>query len=263
MSASGAQNRRTHFRLPVMVRVDLRVAGNRAPIPATLIDISAGGCQLQGRTTVHADLACEFNLPRDHMPPLRVSGMLRKVTYHSSDKSFRYAVEFSHLSEAAREDLARFIHEEQRKVLALRRGEPVNPTPKPQRSDLRADRRVDVNIPVHYSVGMSGAAHEAIAIDVSTGGLRMLCDRVLRQEWEIVVRFTPPSEVLKLLQRRNGDGSMRPFQEVRLTAKALPGVKETRGKYQHSLVWVNPDPQATHEINRFVEAVRLISQNRR
>ncbi len=259
MSTSGAENRRSHFRQPMMIRVDLRVAGNRIPIPATLVDLSAGGCQLYGRTMVHADLACEFNMPREHMPPLRLSGTLRKVTYHAADRTFRYTVEFADLTEATREELARFIHEEQRKELARRRGETADGTVK-RGNDLRADRRVDVNIPIFYSVGMGGVVHEAIALDVSTGGLRMICDRVLRQEWEIVVRFTPPSEILKLLQRR---GEQKPFSEVRLSARALPGVKQTRGKYQHSLVWVNPDPQATHEIHRFVEAVNLIARNRR
>ena len=262
MSTSGAQNRRSHFRQAMMIRVDLRVAGNRIPIPATLVDLSAGGCQLHARTMVQPHVACEFNLPRDHMPPLRLAGSLRKVTYHASDRTFRYAIEFPNMNEATREELARFIHEEQRKELARKRGIPDEGPPKPRIHELRADRRVEVNIPITYSVGMAGVVHEAVAVDVSTGGLRMICDRVLRQEWELVVRFTPPSDVLKLLQRRQ-NGEIVPFKEVRLTARALPGVKESRGKYQQSLVWINPDPEATQEINRFVEAVRLISLNRR
>lgn len=262
MSSSGAQNRRSFYRQPMYVRVDLRVAGIRIPIPSTLVDISAGGCQLHARTMLQPHVACEFNLPRDAMPPLRIVGILRKVSYTASDRTFRYAVEFEGLNEETREQLARLIVDEQRRAIAItKRGgeDPARATP-PRLQELRAHRRVEVNIPIRYSVGSHGAVQEAIALDVSTGGLRMLCDQVLRQEWEIVVRFTPPNDVLKTVRSRSG--SQRPFHEIRITAKSLPGVKQTRGRYMHSLVWVHPDPTVTEEIDRFVEAARLLSLRR-
>ncbi len=46
-------------------------------------------------------IAVEFDLPRAGMAP-------------AGDRTFRYAVEFDALPETTRDELARFIHEEQR-----------------------------------------------------------------------------------------------------------------------------------------------------
>jgi hypothetical protein len=204
-------------------------------------------------------VAIEFDLPRGGMPRLRLAGKLRKVTYTASDRTFRYAIAFDSLSEATRDDLARFIHEEQRRALSLtRRGfEEEGPKPPTRLQELRAHRRVEVNIPVSFTVGTTPGMFEGVAVDVSTGGLRLISDRVLRQEWDVNVRLTLPNDVLRVLHARSG--SQHPFSELRLKARPLPGVKQTRGRYMQSLVWVNPDPHVTDEINRFVEAAQYTS----
>lgn len=259
MSASPASNRRSFYRQPMYLRIDVRVAGVRIPIPSTLVDISAGGCQIHARTMIKPHVGIEFDLPRDGAPPLRLSGKLRKVTYTASDRTFRYAVEFDSLDDATRDDLARFIHEEQRRTISSTRRSVDEERPKPQMriQELRAHRRVEVNIPVTYTVGTTVGSYEGVAVDVSTGGLRIISDRVLRQEWDVSVRFTLPNDVLRVLHSRAG--VQRPFSELRLTARPLPGVKQTRGRYMQSLVWVNPDPQTTDEIDRFVEAAHYTS----
>lgn len=265
MAGPAAPNRRSFYRQPMYVRIDLRVTGVRIPIPSTLVDISAGGCQVHARTMLKPHLAVEFDLPRSGMPPLRLTGKLRKVTYTAADRTFRYAVEFESLSEATRDDLARFIHEEQRRAISQTRGHLDEEKPKPSTrlQELRAHRRVEVNIPVRYTVGESGASFEGIAVDVSTGGVRILIDRVLRQEWDVLLRFTPPSDVLRAMHARAGGGVQKPFTELKLTARPLPGVKQSRGRYIQSLIWVNPDPHMTEEIHRFVEAVQASTLRKR
>lgn len=269
MSTSASHNRRSFYRQAMCLRVDLRVSGLRIAVPATLVDLSAGGCQLHARTMLQPQSACEFNLPREGMPPLRLPGKLRKVTYTAHDRTFRYAVGFDSLNDATRDALSRFIHEEQRKAIATtKRGgdDDLSTKPKPSTrlQELRAHRRAEVNIPVQYSVKNATGSHEAIAIDVSTGGIRVLTDQVLRQEWELVLRFKLPDDVLSAINARNSRGIVpRPFQEVRLAACALPGVKQTRGRYVQSLVWIDPDPEATQEIDRFIEAARLTALRRR
>ncbi len=263
MSASSASpNRRSFYRQPMYLRIDVRVAGVRIPIPSTLVDISAGGCQIHARTMIKPHVAIEFDLPRTGQPPLRLAGKLRKVTYTASDRTFRYAVEFDSLSDLTRDDLARFIHEEQRRAINVtRRSEDEKPKPNTRLQELRAHRRVEVNIPVTYSIGDTPGVYEGVAVDVSTGGLRLISDRVLRQEWDVTVRFTLPNDVLRVLHARAG--VQRPFSELRLTARPLPGVKQTRGRYMQSLVWVNPDPHVTEEIDRFVEAAQYTSLRER
>lgn len=260
MSVSPASsNRRSFYRQPMYLRIDVRVAGVRIPIPSTLVDISAGGCQIHARTMLKPHLAIEFDLPRTGMPPLRLSGKLRKVAYTASDRTFRYAAEFDGLNDPTRDDLARFIHEEQRRSLSQvrRGGDEERPKPSTRLQELRASRRVEVNLPVICSVGTTQGNFEGVAVDVSTGGVRLISDRVLRQEWDVTIRFTLPNDVLRVLHSRAG--IQRPFSELRLVARPLPGVKQTRGRYMQSLVWVNPDPQVTDEIHRFVEAAQYTS----
>ena len=243
-------------------RIDLRAEGVRIPVPGTLVDISAGGCQVHARTMLKAHLAVEFNLPRQGGPPLRLHGHLCKVNYHAADRTFRYGIDFERMSEHDKEELARFIHDEQRRALALKNNGGVE-EPKPAKvqriQELRAAKRVEVNIPVKYTVQNSAQNFEGVVIDVSTGGMRILSDQVLRQEWNVQLRLVFPSDALRAARAARGERShtLLPFREIKVEARPLPGVKQTRGRYMQSLMWVNPDPLATHEISRFVDAIQI------
>jgi len=257
-------NRRLFYRLPMYLRINLRASGIRAPIPATLVDLSGGGGMVTARTMLKTQLAVEFDLPRDGQPHLRLPGKIRKVSYSPSDRSFQYAVEFGTLDDETREALLRFIIEEQRRTISIaRRGDGQGSKPKlsTRLQEQRAHRRIDVNIPVRISLQDVPGAMEAIAIDVSTGGARILIEHVLRQEWTLALKFTLPDEVLRAQQQSRGSGgrAAAPFQELKVNARVLPGVKQSRGKYIQSLVWVHPDPKVTEEISRFVQAAQLAS----
>jgi hypothetical protein len=185
-----------------------------------------------------------------------------KVSYTASDRTFRYGIGFDKLNEATRDELARFIAAEQRKTIAIaKRGEPTELTARQQNriQELRAHKRVEVNFPVKFNVNGSAQTREGVAIDVSTGGIRLLSDHVLRQEWDVQLRISFPSDVLRAARAASGERShtLIPFREIKVQARPLPGIKQTRGKYVQSLVWVNPDPMSTHEISRFVDAMRV------
>jgi c-di-GMP-binding flagellar brake protein YcgR len=247
------------------LRINLRVSGMRVPIPATLIDLSGGGGMVQSRTMIKPHVSVEFDLPREGGPHLRLAGKIRKVTYSAADRTFRYAVEFETLSEDSREALLRFIIHEQRRTLSLtRRGQEARPTISTRIQEQRAHRRIELNMPIRYTLSEGATAGSAIAIDVSTGGMRIITEQVLRQEWVVSVRFTLPNDVLRAVQAVKGSSHRAgaPFQEMRIQAQALPGVKQTRGRYIQSLIWINPDPADTQEIDRFVQAAQLASLRR-
>jgi c-di-GMP-binding flagellar brake protein YcgR len=222
-------NRRIFYRHPMNLQLALRVAGVRAPVSGTLIDISGGGAMVSSKTALRAPIQVEFDLPRPGLPVLRLPGTIRKVTYNT-DRSFRYAVEFA-LDDEAREELLRFISDQQRRE---RRPDDGRAAPETEASELRAHRRVDVSIPVAIAIADQARAIEATIVDLSSGGARVALDRVLRQEWTLTLRF--------YLNR----------DEVTLTARVLPGVKQLRGQYVQSLSWVHPDPTVTAQIARFV-----------
>ena len=257
-------NRRLYYRQPMYLRINLRISGVRIAVPATLIDISGGGCQIHARTMVKPRTSIEFDLPRDDEPSLRVTGVIKKVTYAPEDRTFRYAIQFETLEPGVRDEVLRFVIEEQRRAIVLARTDEEPALPKlPKLStrlrELRTAHRVEINVGVKYTIGESLTAHDGTAIDISTGGLRLILDQVLRQEWLVTLRFTLPNEILKALAQSRGSlaQTLRPFGELRVAARPLPGVRQLRGRYLQSLTFINPDAAQTEEITRFVQATRL------
>lgn len=257
MRSPQPSNRRLYYRQAMYLRINLRVAGMRVAVPGTLVDLSGGGGMIQSRTMLRPHVAVEFDLPREGQAHLRLPGKIRKVTYSAADRTFRYAVEFDLLGEETREALLRFIIDEQRRTISLaRRGEEGKPRISTRIQEQRAHRRIELNMPIRYSVADAGLTLEATATDISTGGMRIITEQVLRQEWVVSIRFTLPSDVLRAGQQGKGR-PLTPSGEIRMEARALPGIKQSRGRYIQSLVWVNPDPAVTMEIDRFVEAAAV------
>ncbi len=267
MSSSMPSNRRNYFRQPMYQRINLRVAGMRIAVPATLIDISGGGCLLHARTMLAPHSDVEFDLARPGLPALRLTGKLMKVTYTASDRTFRYAVGWSSMDEPTHDQLVKFILEEQRRALHGKRGdtgddEPIaKAKPSANLQQSRAHRRIDVNFPVLYTLPLNPKTFTATAVDVSTGGMRLITEQVLRQEWLVTIVFTLPNEPLRALHKHKGASA--PFAEMRLEARPLPGIKHTRGRFVQSLAWTAPDPRDTQEISRFIQAVQLTSYRHR
>lgn len=269
---ANSSNRRLYYRQAMYLRIDLRVAGVRVAVPCTLVDISGGGCQIHARTMLKPRVAVDFDLPRPGREPLVISGTIKKVTYTPENRTFAYKIEFNTLTVARRDELLRFVVDEQRRGLKrVRSSAESAPDPETARhkamtriQELRGSLRVEVNFPVIYTVDSSSTMFEGIAIDVSTGGLRVIVDQVLRQEWAVTVRFTPPNDGLKVLHQQRGTDAqaMRPFGELRLMARPLAGVAQSRSGFVQSLVFVNPDAQSLEEIARFVHVTKLTSLRR-
>lgn len=226
-------NRRLFYRHRVNLHITLRVSGMRAPVQATLLDLSGGGGLIETKSALPAPAAVEFDLPREGAPHLRLPGRIQKATFLPAGRRFKYAVEFDALDEDVRETLLRFISFEQRRTL---RPEDGRRPPVPPRSlEQRAHRRRNANLPARIAIKDVIAPIDATLLDVSTGGARLQIEQVLRQEWDLTLRF-----------------SLRGEREIKLRARVLPGVKQQRGRYIQSVVWVDPDPLATRAIDTFV-----------
>jgi hypothetical protein len=242
---SPGSHRRQPYRQSTYVRIDLRVAGRGAAIPATLVDLSSGDCCIEARTMLRPHAAVEFELPRHNRSVLRLAGILRKGLYLPRDRTFRYSVEFVGLRDAERDEITQYLAEEQQRMLAAkRRAEMVElqrPTG-PRLQKRRAHPRVEVNEPVCYTIGEVSAAGNATAVDLGCGGIRLITGQVLRQEWN--VRIT-----MKLPEREPG--------EIRVTCRPLAGARHSRGRFVQSLTFVDPDPDVTSRIERFVESARI------
>ena len=71
-------NRRSFYRQPMYLRINLRASGIRAPVPATLVDLSGGGGMVSARTMLKTQQAVEFDLAREGQPHGFGNGDIRR-----------------------------------------------------------------------------------------------------------------------------------------------------------------------------------------
>jgi len=257
-SQNGSGNRRTYYRQPIYSTIHLRIQGVRAPILATLVDISGGGCLINTRTMLQERYPVQFDLGNGTEARLTLTGRIRKARYTRSDHTFHYGIEFSFLNEVEREELLRFISQEQRRTLTGRVESTIRAASFPR--ELRSNHRVDTSFPVHCNV--SGLSHPFVvdAVDISAGGMRVLTSRILRQEWAIELRFTLPNDVLRKVRQFAGGNIAKghPFNEMIVTGQALPGLTPSNAQFVQRLTFYRPNPHTISELQRFVNAVRLL-----
>jgi len=255
---AGSGNRRTYYRQPIYSTINLRIPGVRAPIVATLVDLSGGGCLINTRTMLQERYPVQFDLVNAAEAKLTLTGRIRKARYTRTDHTFHYGVEFSFLDETEREELLRFISHEQRRTLTGRVESTIRSASYPR--DLRNHHRVDTSFPVQCNV--SGLSHPFVvdAVDVSAGGMRVLTGRILRQEWAIELRFTLPNDVLRKVRQFAGGNIAKghPFNEMSVTGQALPGLTPANAQFIQRLTFHRPNPHTISELQRFVNAVRLL-----
>jgi hypothetical protein len=227
------------------VRIDLRVAGQGSAIPATLLDLSEGECRIEARTMLRPHVAVEFDLPRPEEPVLSLAGIIRKGVYLPRDRTFHYAVVFDALDAAQRAELTRFVTEEQRRAVSAKRAAPMAELRRPAGPRLQKRRvhpRVELNAPVRYTIGEVSAAGNATAVDLGCGGIRLISGQVLRQEWNVRITMTLPEHEPGV---------------IRVLCRPLGGVQHSRGRFVQSLAFVDPDPDVTRRIARFIDTARI------
>ena len=234
--------------------IHFRVTGVRETLPATLVNISGGGCQIDAAVLVQTRLPVRFNLPRPGMTDLTLTGKIRRIRHTKHDRTYHYGIAFEIVDETERDELLRFIGEEQLRALKGTRAS-VSPPPPPKRLlEQRSCVRTVASFPVRYTVPeQPDVTYEALALDLSTGGMRIVTDRILRREWNIGVKISLPNDVLR---------TAVPFAPLSLLASPLPGIRNSRGRYVHSLSFRNPSAAAIDEILRFIRANELSRTSR-
>jgi len=251
--AADAQNKRAYYRQPMHVPIHLRVTGVREALPATLVNISGGGCQIDAAVLVQTRLPVRFNLARPGRTDLVLTGTIRRIRHTKHDPAYHYGVAFEIADESEHDELLRFIGEEQLRALKGARA-PEAPPPRKRLLEQRSCVRTVASFPVRYTVPeQPGVVYEGLALDLSTGGMRIVTDRILRREWRINVKISLPNEGLR---------ATVPFEPLSLLASPLPGIRNSRGRYVHSLSFRNPSAAAIDEILRFIRANELSRTSR-
>lgn len=203
--------------------VEATVDGFPKPVRVTVIDLSTGGCRLMAASIFLTGSAIRFNLPAGgtYIP---IVGKIRHNSPSSAD-SLEYGVEFAKLAPDDGKRLDRFLEEERSKSAA-------------------ADSAIRVETEFDVICSMAGTKDEinALALDLSRGGMRLAFEKRIAEGSTLSMQFTLP----------NGDGG-RPLQ---VRGKVVHATQQFR-EFHHSVVFVDILPAVGDEIERFVRALRL------
>ena len=279
--------KRNYFRVQLRSKIQLVAGGLGVTVPALLMDLSGGGCQVCSRIAIDGGQGVQFDLPRaDQKPPLRLTGIVRSKRYSEADHIYFYGVGFNALKEQDQEILLQEITLFQRKLIMQQRGEQqaqslkkgvsTLTTGKEKAKQARGAFRVAWPFALTYTISGVPGTRRATSMDISAGGMRIATDVILRQEWTLNLNFTLPDAVLEATQHTEEQtgsplfGSryhqeakvvkQRPFPPIAATATIVPGVTQSRGRLVHGIVFKDLDHLVKEEIMRFVHAAQLMKR---
>lgn len=263
-------NQRRGYRQAVDVAVALDVAGLRLPANATIIDISVGGCRLRSWILLERGADVSFLWPRDS-GGLQLRGRIVVRRAAPRGATFEYGVEFAGLSRAAEAELAREITQAQRRAAAARAQEAAGVGVSTDAFNRRHAYRARTEFPVSMRLDDRAGIVHATATDISGGGLRIVCDDVLADAQELMLRFRLPSDVLRVYPekvdeelvmtpfgpRRRSHNRRRPFEETQLRSRIQTRLADWHGRPAYGVAFIEIDGYTREEIARFIHAVQL------
>lgn len=224
-------NRRSFFRHSMSAPITVQAAGIRTSIPATLVDISGGGCSIVCRMQFRSGTSLRFELlTLDGR--LTLAGTIRLARYSAVDRSFSYGIEFHFVDERVRDQLVRVVNAERTRS----RSRLLATQHDPRTSEERTPR-VRADFSVEYTVDGATGLHHGFATDVSLGGMRLETDRALRPEQRLRIYFSLPG----------GDGLT-----VGVVAHALPGIRTRNTMQIHRVRFDDVDGATAQELERYI-----------
>ena len=280
------ENKRNFFRVPLRLKIDVN-AGLPIMLPALLMDISGGGCQIASRILVEQGQTIHYNLRRgEGKTDLRLAGIIRSKRYSEAEHIYFYGVKFEGIKDADHEALLQEITALERRIIMHKRGETealqaakkpppkiaVTAAGKKNAAQARGAFRVAWPFQATFKIPGIPGVHRATSLDISAGGMRIATDMILRREWVLELTFTMPAQVLDVLAHsepvtasplfnRLGEQKkvikQRPFAPITVHCNVVPGVQESRGRYVHGISFKDADHLMKEEITRFVHAAQL------
>lgn len=211
------------FRLRLALAVEATVDGYPKPVRVTVIDLSLGGCRLRSASILLTGSEIRFKLPTGERN-VPIAGKIRHNSGSTAD-SLEYGVEFAKFAPGDSNVLERFLEEEHSKSAA-------------------ADSAIRVETEFNVTCSMVGTkdAINALALDLSRGGMRLAFEKRIAEGSTLNMQFALP------------DGEAG--RSMRLRGKVVHATQQFR-EFHHSVVFVDISPAVGDEIERFVRALRL------
>lgn len=270
--SAAPKNERAGYRLPVDLPVLLNVTGIRLPVNAAIVNVSVSGCRLRSWVAIERDARIAFDWPREGVD-LRLAGSIVMRQSSEEGAAFEYGIVFEGLLPAEADLLAREIHEAQRREALNRSMQAKALHVKPADvNNRRSAYRARSEFPVEVTFEEPRPAMiKVTAIDISSGGLRVVSEKQLKPGDEVTVRFRLPDGVLKIFPagvqeeivntpfgpRKHTHNRRRPFEEIRIRSRVAAQLEDWDGKPAFGIAFVELDVYTREEIARFIHAVQL------
>ena len=253
------RNERSSYRQSVDLPVRVDVRGIRLPINARIVDVSATGCRIRSWIALERGANVSFDWPRESAR-LRLAGTVAARRPSSEGETFEYGVTFTGLLPAETDLLAREIIEAQRREAFNRAQRAAAIQVKPSDVNRRGAYRANVEFALQLVFAQRPGAFIAVtACDISAGGLRISCERELKVNDEVQLRFRLPNEVLRVFPAHVDElkKQRRPFEEMRILARVASRLEDIDGKPAYGIAFIEVDAYTREEIARFIHAVQL------
>ena len=265
------KNERAGYRQPVDLDVQVSVTGIRMPINGKIVNLSVSGCRLRSWIAIERGAAIAFDWPREGVN-LRLTGTIVARQPSTEGAAFEYGVSFENLLPAEADLLAKEIHEAQRREALNRSMQAKAMHVKPADVNRRGAYRARAEFPVELTFeDRTASSVKVTATDISSGGLRVVCEKPLTPKDEVTVRFRLPDDVLKIFPpgvqeeivntpfgpRRRTKNNRRPFEEMRIRSRVAAQLKDWHERPAFGIAFVELDAYTREEISRFIHAVQL------
>jgi c-di-GMP-binding flagellar brake protein YcgR len=272
-SAKVSGNQRETYRQSIELPIAIEVAGLPAQVYGTLINISETGCRLRSLILIDRDRDVTFELRRPHGQALVLQGRIVSRSTPQKGGGYEYGVSFARMGESERGALAQEILEIQRREAAKRAEKRAVTAPKPgprQSKQRRGSVRTMVEFPIKYRIGNKRSV-EALANDISTGGLRLMTAEPLAIGTLVELRFILPNDYLHVYppagerveispfgpRRVRIPDNRRPFEQMTVQGRIVSKFQPIRGREVFGVQFTDVDGYQREEIARFTHSVQF------
>lgn len=255
------------------VPVRLRLRGVAEPVQAMLLHIALAGCRLRSWMLMERGTAVTFEWRLGSGKLLELSGVVAaRYAPRNGGVGFEYALALEPLPSEDGDALAR-----EAAMLARRTASARSYDTSLVDISQFTGYRVPHDFDLTYRMDDIRSTHKrARACDVMGNGLRLHCEEPLKSEQQVVLHLTLPEHVLNVHKGKDDDlvvgpfgyrrvplkSLRRPFVQLRLKARVLGKVKDSRRRDAYDLEFLDVDGMAREELARYIHASQLAQLKR-
>jgi hypothetical protein len=255
------------------VPVKLRIRGIQEPVQATLLHIAVAGCRLRSWMLMERGSGVSFDWRLSDGKLLELNGVVAaRYAPRNGGVGFEYAVALEPLPHADADALSREAAMLARQTASARSYDT---------SLVDISQFTGYRVPDDFVLNYRGedariTVKIARACDVTGNGLRIRCDEPLRGDQILMLQFTLPEHVLGVHKGKDDELVVgpfgyrrvprkylrRPFAELKLKARVLGSVKDSRRRDAYEVQFLEVDGMAREELARYIHASQLATLKR-